>query len=262
MVPVVKSVGGIRLCGDYKVTLNRYSKDVKHPLPTAEEIFAKLNGGTRLSKLDLSKAYNQFELNDCYTTRQGVYQMNRLPFGKPASRIVQRELVKLFCGTKGVSNFLDDIIVAGSNDEEHIQRLEKVFCALDIAGLKLNKSKCEFFKTSVTFMGYIIAKNGLKKTDDRIRAIRDASEPTSLTEVRAFASLVNYAKFVAGLADIMSPLISYYEKTSNLNGRKSAAGHFGKLNWKFVKMLRWLISILLLNCVLRAMPQTSVCRQC
>ncbi|KXJ82758.1 hypothetical protein RP20_CCG011378 [Aedes albopictus] len=58
LVPVVKPDSSIRLCGDYKVTLNSYLQDVKHPLPTAEEIFSKLNGGRRFSKLDLSKAYN------------------------------------------------------------------------------------------------------------------------------------------------------------------------------------------------------------
>ncbi|XP_055536158.1 uncharacterized protein K02A2.6-like [Wyeomyia smithii] len=243
LVPVVKSDGSIRLCGDYKVTLNRYLKDVKHPLPTAEEIFAKLNGGTRFSKLDLSKAYNQFELDDrskelcAISTNQGVYQMNRLPFGvKPASGIVQREIEKLFCGMEGVSNFLDDVIVAGSDDVEHIQRLEQVFHILEKAGLKLNKSKCEFFKTSVTFIGYVITKDGLKKTDERIRAIRDAPEPKTLTDVRAFAGLVNYyAKFVAGFADIMSPLYNFLRKNVKFEWTDKCSSAFQRVKDEICK---------------------------
>ncbi|XP_062704251.1 uncharacterized protein K02A2.6-like [Aedes albopictus] len=220
LVPVLKPDGELRLCGDYKVTVNKHVKDVKHPLPTADEIFAKLNGGKKFSKLDLSKAYNQFELSEsskelcAISTVKGVYRMNRLPFGvKPASGIVQRELEKLFCGIPGVQNFLDDAVVTGDNDEEHLERLEKVFDVLDKAGLKLNKEKCQFFKSDVNFLGYTVNEDGLKKTDERIRSIRDAPEPKNVSEVRAFAGLVNYyAKFVKNLATLMSPIYKLLKK--------------------------------------------------
>lgn len=140
--------------------------------------------------------------------------MNRLPFGvKPASGIVQREIEKLLCGVEGVSNFLDDVLITGATYEEHLKRLEQVFNILEKAGLKLNKEKCQFFKDKVTFVGYVITEDGLQKTDERIAAIRDSPEPQNVTEVRAFAGLVNYyAKFINGLADIMSPLYSLLRK--------------------------------------------------
>lgn len=220
LVPVIKSDGTVRLCGDYKVTVNKNVKDVKHPLPSAEEIFSKLNGGQKFSKLDLSRCYNQFELDEeskglcAISTMKGVFLMNRLPFGiKPASGIVQRELEKLLCGIPGVQNFLDDVMVTGSSDEEHLERLRKVFEVLQNAGFKLNKAKCEFFKSEVTFLGYVVDKDGLRKTDERMKAIRDAPEPKNVSEVRAFAGLVNYySKFVRGLADIMSPLYKLLKK--------------------------------------------------
>ncbi|XP_029732529.1 uncharacterized protein K02A2.6-like [Aedes albopictus] len=178
LVPVIKSDGTVRLCGDYKVTVNKNVKDVKHPLPSAEEIFSKLNGGQKFSKLDLSRCYNQFELDEeskglcAISTMKGVFLMNRLPFGiKPASGIVQRELEKLLCGIPGVQNFLDDVMVTGSSDEEHLERLRKVFEVLQNAGFKLNKAKCEFFKSEVTFLGYVVDKDGLRKTDERIPTI-------------------------------------------------------------------------------------------
>ncbi|XP_055604564.1 uncharacterized protein K02A2.6-like [Uranotaenia lowii] len=214
LVPVLKSDGSLRLCGDYKVTVNREVKDVKHPLPTVDEILTKLNGAQYFSKLDLSKCYNQFMLDVssrdlcAISTIQGVYRMNRLPFGiRPASGIVQKELEKLLSGIEGVQNFLDDIVVTGSTKREHLTRLGLVFQALLCAGLKLNKEKCEFFKSGITFLGYTIDKNGVRKTDDRIRAIRDAREPQNVTEVRAFAGLVNYyARFVRDVASIMAPM--------------------------------------------------------
>lgn len=237
LVPVLKPDGSLRLCGDYKVTVNRFVKDVKHPLPTAEEIFAKLNGGQKFSKLDLSKAYNQFELTEeskemcAISTIKGVYRMNRLPFGvKPASGIVQRVLEMLLCGIPGVQNFLDDVVVTGGSDQEHFERLEQVFAVLEKAGLKLNKAKCQFFKSEITFLGYAINKDGLKKTDERIRSIRDAPEPTNVTEVRAFAGLVNYyARFVEGLANLMSPIYQLLKKGAKFIWSKACSEAFQKI---------------------------------
>ncbi|XP_062542480.1 uncharacterized protein LOC134210451 [Armigeres subalbatus] len=220
LVPVLKGDGNVRLCGDYKSTVNRQVKDVIHPLPTVDEVFSKLNGGKKFSKLDLSKCYNQFELDEesreicAISTNKGVYKMNRLPFGiRPASGIVQRELEKLLCGIPGVQNFLDDVLVTGATDEEHLRNLAKVFEVLEKAGLKLNRSKCQFFKDRVTYVGHVISAEGLRKTNDTIKSIQQAPQPKNIQEVRAFAGLVNhYARFVKNMADIMSPIYMLLKK--------------------------------------------------
>lgn len=220
LVPVLKGDGNVRLCGDYKSTVNRHVKDVVHPLPTVDEVFSKLNGGKKFSKLDLSKCYNQFELDEksreicAITTSKGVYKMNRLPFGiRPASGIVQRELEKLLCGIPGVENFLDDVLVTGNTDEEHLENLAKVLEVLEQAGLKLNRSKCQFFKDKVTYVGHVISEEGLQKTNNTIKAVQEAPQPKNIQEVRAFAGLVNhYARFVPNMADIMSPIYKLLKK--------------------------------------------------
>lgn len=60
----LKPNGDIRICGDYKITINKYLSDFKYPLPLIDEIFASLQGGQMFSKLDLSSAYNQLILDD------------------------------------------------------------------------------------------------------------------------------------------------------------------------------------------------------
>ena len=54
IVPVVKSSGKIRICGDYKVTINQALQPNSYPLPRVDELFASLSGGCYFSKLDLS----------------------------------------------------------------------------------------------------------------------------------------------------------------------------------------------------------------
>ena len=59
IVPVIKADGNVRICGDYKVTVNRVSKLDAYPLPRVEDLFTALAGGQLYTKLDLSHAYQQ-----------------------------------------------------------------------------------------------------------------------------------------------------------------------------------------------------------
>jgi len=86
-VSVKKPNGSVRLCGDYKVTINPYLNVNQYPLPRPEELFAALNNGQHFTKLDLSEAYLQVELNAesqkylVINTHKGLFHFNRLPYG-------------------------------------------------------------------------------------------------------------------------------------------------------------------------------------
>ena len=64
IVPVLKPDGTMRICGDYKVTINPALDVPKYPMPTAEELFTQLNGGQKFSKLGLSSVYQQVLLDE------------------------------------------------------------------------------------------------------------------------------------------------------------------------------------------------------
>jgi hypothetical protein len=61
---VIKKEGSVCVCGDYKVTLNRFLVRDRHPLPRIDELLSKLQSGEQFSKLNLKEAYHQIELAD------------------------------------------------------------------------------------------------------------------------------------------------------------------------------------------------------
>lgn len=107
IVIVTKPKGGIRLCVDYKRTLNPQLVQDSYPVPTPEEAFSSVAGCTRYSILDLEKAYNQIELDEAskpltvMSTPFGNYQYNRLLFGiKTAPSIFQRYISQVIQGSQ------------------------------------------------------------------------------------------------------------------------------------------------------------------
>ena len=208
IVPVVKSNGKVRICGDFKITLNKVAPTETYPLPRIEEIFANLSGGQHFTKLDLSNAYLQLPLHEdskqyvTISTHRGLFQYNRLPFGvASAPAIFQRYMESLLQDLKGVSVYLDDILISGTTVEEHIQILIQVLERLKAAGLRLNKIKCFFLRPSLEHLGHVIDKDGLHPTEEKTRAIKEAPTPKNVTELRSFLGLLNYyGKFLPNLS--------------------------------------------------------------
>lgn len=214
VVPVVKQNGTIRVCGDYKLTINQASHTESYPLPRVEDIFSALGGGESFSKLDLSQAYLQLELEESskkyltINTHKGLFEYNRLPFGvSSAPAIFQRTMDSLLQGIPGASSYIDDIVVMGKTRAEHLQNLERVLTRLEQAGLRLNKSKCVFMAASIEYLGHVIDKDGLHPNLKKVEGIRKARAPTCVTELRSFLGMLNYyAKFLPGLSTKLAPL--------------------------------------------------------
>lgn len=220
LVPVVKPNGELRLCGDYKITINKFLMDFKYPLPRIDEIFASLEGGEVFTKLDLSNAYNQLVLDDesqllcAWSTHIGTLKVKRLPFGvKTAAAIFQKTMENLLRNIPYVVVYQDDITVTGKTMQQHIRNLRLVLQKLQSAGLKLNIKKSVFFQSKISCLGFNIDKNGLSKNDDRVSSIVSAPIPNNISEVRAFVGMANYySKFINNFSNTMSPLYNLLSK--------------------------------------------------
>ena len=214
IVPAVKTDGIVRICGDYSLTVNRAAKTDTYPLPTIDDIYASLAGGKTFSKLDLAHAYNQIELDDdtkhlaTINTTKGLYKHNRLPFGiASATAVFQKTMETILQGIPGVSVYIDDILVTGKAEEEHLQHLEEVLSRLEAVGARLRRSKCFFMLPSIEYLGHIISERGLQPTNRKVQAIQAAPAPTNQTQLKSFLGLINYySKFLPNLSTILFPL--------------------------------------------------------
>ena len=146
IVPVPKADGSVRICGYYKVTVNPVLQVDQFPVPKPEDLFASLTGGKKFSKLDLSHAYQQVLLEPesrkyvTINTHRGLYQYNRLPFGvASAPAVFQQTMDKILEGLPMVVVYIDDILITGRTDEEHLENLERVLARLQRYGLRLKQ---------------------------------------------------------------------------------------------------------------------------
>ncbi|XP_048488715.1 uncharacterized protein K02A2.6-like [Plutella xylostella] len=88
-----------------------------------------------------------------------------------------------------------------------MERLEAVLKRLQEAGLRLQQQKCEFFRESVTYLGFVIDKNGLRTCPKKVEAITKCPPPTNVREIKRFLGMINYyRKFIPNASTILSPL--------------------------------------------------------
>ena len=194
--------------------MNRAARLDTYPIPTLDDLFSGLAGGKIFSKLDMSQAYAQLCLDEdskkftVINTHRGLFQYNRLSFGiSAAPGIFQRAMEELLKDIPGVFLYLDDILISGATEIEHMERLRLVLEALQTAGLKLSIEKCTISVPSVTYLGYMIDKEGIHPTKEKVQAIAEAPAPTNVTQLRAFLGLLNfYRRFLPQASTMLEPL--------------------------------------------------------
>ena len=184
IVPIVKRSGDVRICGDFKVTINPQLQIEQYPLPRIEDIFASLSGGERFTKIDLTQAYLQLEVDEeskkylTINTHKGLCRYNKLLFGiASAPAIWQRTIDQILQRLEGVYCTLDDMVITGKNDKEHLNNLSKVLQRLEEFNLRANKLKCYFFEDKIEYCGHIIDKHGLHKTQKKVEVVLITPEP-------------------------------------------------------------------------------------
>lgn len=221
IVPVLKKDGTVRICGDFKATLNQACAIEQYPLPVIQDMFASLGGGEVFSTLDLKDAYNQVPLDEgarklcVINTHLGLFSYSRLPFGiSSAPAIFQRKMDTMLAGLPGVQAYLDDVLVS-EKSADNGARLKAVLQRFREHGVKLRHDKCSFSQASVTYLGHRIDRLGLHPTEKNVEAIVNAPSPRNVGELRSFVGMLTfYSRFLPNMSTTLSPLYLLLEKNT------------------------------------------------
>ncbi|GFV32550.1 hypothetical protein TNCV_2860141 [Trichonephila clavipes] len=219
-----------RPVGDYRALNAQTIKD-NYSVPNILDFTSNLHGTKIYSHIDLVKAYHQIPINpddvhkSAIITPFGLFESTRMQFGLcNAAATFQRFIDEVLRNLPFVFAFVDDILVASSSPEEHLQHLQILFTRLQQYGLSLKPSKCIFGVTSIKFLGFKVSESGIEPLSDRVDCILKFPQPTTLTQLRRFLGLFNfYRRFVPKAAHLLAPLNKFLEGIKNFKKSKKVS---------------------------------------
>ena len=219
-----------RLCVDFRkvnelqqevITAGKTKGQISiHLLPKIDKMYVKLKGAKVFSTIDLRNGYHHIALGKssrakmAFVTPFGKYEFLMVPFGlAQAPAYFQLLMNKVLKGLKFVMSYLDDIIIFSQDELQHLEHLEIVFSHLQEAGLKMKRSKCDFFKSEIHYLGHLISPEGISLLTNKLDSIKHMPVLNSTKEIKQFLGLTGYyRKFVPRFADISRPLTTLTKK--------------------------------------------------
>ena len=240
-----------------------------YPILTIESLLARLEGCKYFSILDLRSGYHHIGLSEqsklltAFTMHSGKFQWNVLPFGirigvQTFSFVINKAIGHC---SDFAANYLDHIIVFSRTAEDHMEHLEKIFEALQVADLKIKVSKCQFFKKHVSYLGFLIGETGIHCDTSKVKTINKIATPTNIEEVHQFNGMCSYyRKFISYHSDVSKCFNDMTRKGATFNWTKECDTAFKLLKknlWKtqYSLALKWiktmLFTVMLLSIVIQ-----------
>jgi len=140
--------------------------------------------------------------------------MNRLPFGiSQCCGIFQAAIDQILDGIDGCIAYLDDLLVTGRDEADLVARLDEVLTRLEQHGVQLKREKCAFNLREVEYLGWLVSADSLRAVPDKLDAVRQLPQPTTVSELRSVLGAINYyQKLLPGLASKLAPLYKLLKK--------------------------------------------------
>ena len=213
LVPKPKQPGGVRLCVVMREANKAISRE-RHLLPTLDEVTHDLNGATVFSKFDLNQGYHQVLLHPdsrhitTFSTHSGLLRYKRLSFGiNAAAEKFQNVIASAISDIPNVKNISDDVIIYGVNVQEHDKAPHAVLTRFQKLNLTLRKDKCQFYMPRIEFFGMVFSAQGMSPDPAKVKAIKQADPPTSVSDIRSLLGITNYvSSFIRNYAGIVASL--------------------------------------------------------
>lgn len=198
---VKKPGGGLRIVQDFR-KINDQSYDDLYSLKEIKECIDNIGRlqSTTFSTLDLTSGFWQVPIHEDSREQTAFTVPGRGRYhwlvtamglkGAPATfqrlmDYVMRELIHIQC-------YIDDLLVHSKNWQEHLKHLRECLIRLRQYNLKINLSKCAFGRNEVPYLGHVLTPQGVKPSVDKLKAVKEFPEPTTVKKLREFCGLTNY----------------------------------------------------------------------
>ena len=201
VVIVWKKTGEIHLCMDYH-KLNSITVRDAFPLPRIDEALQAVHSSNWFSSFDLAQGYLQLAMEESdikktafRASSMGLYEFTCMPFGLSNACSSFCHLMEQCLGDQQFVTlllYLDDICIFAPTIDEMLDRIQLVFDRLKKFNLKIKPKKCQFFSTSVLFLGHVLLAKGISANAEKVDKVQTWPVPKNIKEVQSFLGLACY----------------------------------------------------------------------
>ena len=216
VIAVAKPDGSLRICQDFR-KLNGETIPFRYPIPLPDDLFDKVRGSTVFSKIDLFSGYGNLRIRAedqhraAFITQDNCYQPEVLLFGLTSApcwfQKVMSTILREHVEAGYLTIYLDDLCIHSRTREEHFQHLRAVLNTLRQHQFLARVKKCEFLKTEIHYLGFILSGAGVRVDPAKTEAIRNRAPPSNVKELRSLLGATNfYRAFIRNFSEIAAPL--------------------------------------------------------
>ncbi|KXZ75914.1 Retrovirus-related Pol polyprotein from transposon 17.6-like Protein [Tribolium castaneum] len=194
IVLVRKKNGEIRLCVDYR-ELNKITVRDNYPTPLIDDHLDMLKNKRYFSCLDLKNGFHHVRMAPSsikytsFVTPLGQYEFLKMPFGLTnAPHVFQRYIHEVFSdliNSHKILVYLDDIMIATEDLDEHLSLLREVFDLAATHKLEFRLDKCMFLNSETIYLGYLINEKGIRPNPENVKAMVEYPIPRNPKELHS-----------------------------------------------------------------------------
>jgi hypothetical protein len=209
VVMVQKKNGKWRMCIDF-TNLNK-------ACPRINKIIDSVAGYEVMSLLDCFSGYHQIYMkeedkaNTSFITPFGTYCFVRMPEGLKNAGSTFSWLTKRILEDQmgyNVFTYVDYIVVASKNKEDHLDDLAETFANMREPRLRLNPKKCIFGVRQGKILGYLVSHRGIEANSSKIQAIKDMAPHQSTKDIHQLTGrLAALNRFISRPAERSLPFL-------------------------------------------------------
>jgi hypothetical protein len=236
VVMVQKKSGKWQMCIDF-TSLNKACPKDNFPLPRIDKIIDSAAGCEVMSLLDCFSGYHQIYMKEedkastSFITPFGTYCFIRMPEGLKNAGSTFSRLTKTVLESqvgRNIFTYVDDIVVASKNKEDHLADLAETFANMRDARLRLNPEKCVFGVRQGKILGYLVSHRRIEANLTKIQAI--IMPPQSARDIqRLTGRLAALNRFISKSAERSLPFLKMLRSAKDFAWGPEQAATFASL---------------------------------